>query len=61
MDGDSSTIGFPNKLLLIPTTISNIQSPIFPIRFRLRFDVIEFDCFSSFDLIQLITTHSNIK
>ena len=48
MDDDTDTIEFLVKLLLIPTTISNIQSSISHVSMSVS---IEFDCFSSFDLI----------
>ena len=48
MDDDMNTIEFLVKLLLIPTTISNIQSSISHVSMSVS---IEFDCFSSFDSI----------
>ena len=48
MDDDTNTIEFLVKLLLIPTTISNIQSSISHVSMSVS---IEFDCFSSFDSI----------
>ncbi|MFS7913711.1 hypothetical protein Hanom_Chr02g00144851 [Helianthus anomalus] len=48
MDDDTNTIEFLVKLLLIPTTISNIQSSISHVSMPVS---IEFDCLSSFDSI----------
>ena len=48
VDDDTNTIEFLVKLLLIPTTISNIQSSISHVSMSVS---IEFDCFSSFDSI----------
>ena len=48
MDDDTDTIEFLVKLLLIPTTISNIQSSISHVSMSVS---IEFDCLSSFDSI----------
>ena len=48
MDDDTNTIEFLVKLLLVPITISNIQSSISHVSMSVS---IEFDCFSSFDSI----------
>ena len=48
MDDDTDTIEFLVKLLLIPTTISNIQSSISHVSMSVS---IKFDCLSSFDSI----------